>query len=55
MAVHAGNFLSLNDMDCPQRLFRKEVKPEAIAGRKVLFLRDKDGEIVYAHMKIWGH
>lgn len=42
------------DEVCPQRLFLKEVKPQANGGRKVCPLTDnaEGGEIVYSHMKV---
>lgn len=43
-----------SDEDCPQRLFREEVKPQVIGGRSVLPLTGsaEGGELVYSHMKI---
>lgn len=50
MVVRAGKLLSLSDMENLQRLFREEVKPQAIGGRKGLLLTGdaEDEEIVFA-------
>jgi len=49
MAVHAGTSLSLNDMGNLQRLSPNgRVKPQAIGGRKIRLLRNKDEQIVHA-------